>query len=164
MGEGAMASTRIALFGVIAALAISSAEAEPPAGRLIATWTLNVAKSTFTPGPGWRSQTRTYRLAPGGGVIVEWVGVGGHGEPMHVSFESNLDGKDYPMTGSDNYDALSEVRVDELTIRSEEKRGGKLAGIAIVKRSADGKVMTITDEGTNRKGEKFSQLLVFERR
>jgi len=48
-------------------------------------------------------------------------------------------------------------------IRSEEKRGGKVVGVAIVKRSADGKGMTITDEGTDRKGERFSQVLVFER-
>jgi hypothetical protein len=27
----------------------------------------------------------------------------------------------------------------------------------------DGKVLTITDEGTNRKGQKFSQVLVFDR-
>jgi hypothetical protein len=76
---------------------------------------------------------------------------------------SSLDGNDYPMTGSANYDTLSETRVDARTIRSEEKRDGKVVGVAMVRRSADGKVMTITDEGTDRKGEKFSQVLVFER-
>lgn len=34
----------------------------------------------------------------------------------------------------------------------------KVVGVAIVKHSADRKVMTITDEGTDRKGEKFSQV------
>jgi len=96
-------------------------------------------------------------------VIVDWVGVGGEGEPMHVRFESNLDGKDYAMNGSANYDTLNAVRVDALTVKSEEKRGGKVVGVAIRKLSPDGKVMTITDEGTNRKGQKFSQVLVFER-
>ncbi len=48
-------------------------------------------------------------------------------------------------------------------MKSEEKRDGKVVGIAIRKVSPDRKVMTITDEGTNRKGEKFSQVLVFER-
>ena len=76
---------------------------------------------------------------------------------MHVTFVSSLDGKDYPMTGSANTDTLSEVRVDDRTIRSEEKRGGKVVGVAIVKRSADGKVIIITDEGTDRKGEGFSR-------
>ena len=156
--------SHLRLFGSIwGALALSAAQAGPPDDPILSTWTLNVAKSTFTPGPGWRSQTRTYRAAPGGGVTVEWVGVGGQGEPMHVSFESRLDGKDYPMTGSANYDALNAVRLDPDTTKSEEKRAGKVVGVAIVKRSVDGKVMTITDEGTNRKGEKFSQVLVFEK-
>jgi hypothetical protein len=48
-------------------------------------------------------------------------------------------------------------------VKSEEKRDGKVVGIAIHKLSPDGKVMTITDEGANRKGERFSQVLVFER-
>jgi hypothetical protein len=150
---------------LIAFLAFAAAVAQPgpPTPSVVGTWVLNVAKSTFTPGPGWRSQTRTYKLAPGGGVIVDWVGVDGHGEPMHVSFESNLDGKDYPMNGSANYDTLNAVRVDALTVKSEEKRDGKVVGIAFRKLSPDGKVMTIKDDGTNRKGEKFSQVLVFER-
>jgi hypothetical protein len=60
-------------------------------------------------------------------------------------------------------------------VKSEEKRDGSLGGsfhpsqpnervgIAMRRVSSDGKVLTITDEGTNRKGEKFSQVLVFER-
>ena len=74
------------------------------------------------------------------------------GEPMHVTFVFSLDGKDYPMTGSANTDTLSEARLDARTIRSEEKRGGKVVGVAVVKRSADVEVMTITDEGANRRG------------
>jgi hypothetical protein len=160
-------SSRLGLFGCVAALALSlspsGAQAAPPAPSALGTWKLNVAKSSFKPGPGWRSQTRTYSLQPDGAVLIIWTGVGGHGEPMHVSFVSRLDGKDYPMTGSDNYDTLNGVAVDAFTVKSEEKRGGKIAGIAMRTISADGKVMTITDEGTNRKGEKFSQVLVFER-
>jgi hypothetical protein len=162
----------------IAALAMPAAQAAraaPPAVSALGTWKLNVAKSTFTPGPGWRSQTRTYTLEPGGGVLIRWDGVGARGEPMHVSFISRLDGKDYPMKGSDKYDTLNGVAVDAFTVKSEEKRGGSLggsfhpsqpnerAGIAMRTISADGKVMTITDEGTDRKGEKFSQMLVFDR-
>ena len=42
-------------------------------------------------------------------------------------------------------------------------RPNERVGIAMRKVSADGKVLTITDEGTNRKGEKFSWVLVFDR-
>ena len=154
---------RLGLLGSLAALALSAAQAAAPGNPIVGTWKLNVAKSTFTPGPGWRSQTRTYRATPGGGVSVEWIGVGASGEAMHVSFISRLDGKDYPMKGSANYDTLNAVVVDDHTVRSEEKRAGKVVGIAVRKVSADGKVLTITDEGTSRKGQKFSQVLVFDR-
>ena len=157
---------RLGLFGSLVALALTGAEAAPPAkpaNPIVGTWKLNVAKSTFIPGPGWRSQTRTYSAAPGGGVSVEWIGVGASGEAMHVRFISRLDGKDYPMKGSANYDTLNARPVDAFTVKSEEKRDGQIVGIAIRKVSPDGKVLTITDEGTNRKGEKFSQVLVFDR-
>jgi hypothetical protein len=38
-----------------------------------------------------------------------------------------------------------------------------VVGIAVRRVSADDKVLTIADVGTNRKGERFSQVLVFER-
>ena len=68
--------------------------------------------------------------------MIRCRGVGAAGEPMHVTFVSSLDGKDYPMTGSANTDTRSETRVDDRTIRSKEKRDGKVVGVAIVKRSA----------------------------
>jgi hypothetical protein len=152
---------RLGIFGAVAALALAGAQAAPPANPEVTTWKLNVAKSTFTPGPGWRSQMRTYRRTADG-VAVEWWGIGGEGEPMRVSFTVPYDGSDAPMVGSANYDTLNSVKIDALTVKSEEKRAGKVVGIAIRKLSPDGKVMTITDEGTNRKGEKFSQVLVFD--
>ena len=151
---------RLGLVGALAGLALVAAHPAP--NPIVGTWKLNTAKSTFTPGPGWRSQTRVYTAVPGG-VSVTWTGVGASGEPMHVHFISRPDGKDYPMAGSANYDTLNATPVDAFTVRSEEKRDGKVVGVAVRRVSADGKVLTITDEGTNRKGEKFSQVLVFER-
>ena len=167
---------RLGVFGCAAALALAvspaaaapAAAPEPAAASaaaanpIVGTWKLNVAKSTFPPGPGWRSQVRTYH-ATEGGASVSWTGVGASGDTMHVSYDYTYDGKDYPMVGSANYDTVNAVPVDARTVRSEEKRDGKVVGIAIRKVSADGKVLTITDEGTNRKGEKFSQVLVFDR-
>ena len=155
MGSG------LRLLGCLAGLALS-AQASPPANPIIGMWKLNVAKSRFDPGPGWRSQTRIYQRTPEG-ISISWSGVGARGEAMRVSYTIPFDGRDTPMVGSANYDTLNSIRIDALTVKSEEKRDGKVAGISIRKLSPDGKVMTITDKGTNRKGEKFSQLLVFER-
>ena len=116
-------------------------------------WKLNVAKSTFTPGPGWRSQTRIYRGDAGRGA-VSWTGVGAHGETMHVSYEYSYDGKDYPMVGSANYERERGAgrRLHREVGREARRQDRRLAMRRV---SADGKVLTITDEGTNRKGEKF---------
>lgn len=150
------------IFGCIAGLALSTAHATSSSDPVLGTWQLNVARSQFTPGPGWRSQIRIYRAIPEG-VAVTWTGIDAKGEKMRVRYTYAYDGRDYPMRGSASYDTLNAVRVDERTVRSEEKRDGKTVGIALRTVSPDGKVLTISDEGTNRKGQKFSQLLVFDR-
>ena len=123
--------SRLGLFGSLVALTLSAgqaaAQAVPAGNPIVGTWKLNVAKSTFTPGPGWQSQTRTYRATPGG-ASVSWTGVGAHGETMQVSYDYNYDGKDYPMVGSANYDTLNAIQVDAFTVKSEEKRDGKIVG------------------------------------
>jgi hypothetical protein len=148
--------------GFVFALALSVAHAAPADDPVLGTWKLNVARSKFTPGPGWRSQVRVYEAVPAG-VSVAWTGVDAGGETMRVSYTYNYDGLDYPMAGSASYDTLNAVRIDAWTVRSEEKRAGKTVGVAVRKVSPDGKVLTITDEGTNRSGQAFSQLLVFDR-
>ena len=149
-------------FACLFGLGFSAARAQSADDPVLGTWRLNVERSTFTPGPGWRSQLRTYRSVPEG-VSVTWSGVDAGGETMQVSYTYAYDGRDYPMVGSASYDTLNAVRIDALTVKSEEKRDGRIVGIAMRKVSADGKVLTITDEGINRKGETFSQVLVFDR-
>jgi len=152
----------ILVFGWLFASAMSVANAAPADNMVIGTWKLNVARSTFTPGPGWQSQVRVYQATPAG-VSVTWTGTDASGATMRVSYAYNYDGRDYPMVGSASYDTLNAVRVDARTVRSEEKRDGKVVGIAVRTVSPDGKVLTIADEGTNRKGKPFSQLLIFDR-
>ena len=152
----------LVLLGCIFGLASPAAHAASSDNLILGTWQLNVARSRFTPGPGWQSQIRVYRATPEG-VAVTWTGVDAKGGKMQVSYAYAYDGRDYPMLGSANYDTLNAVSMDDRTVRSEEKRDGKTVGIAVRTISPDGKVLTITDEGTNRKGQKFSQLLVFDR-
>jgi hypothetical protein len=152
----------IFVFGSIFGPALSVAHSTSPDDPVLGTWKLNVEKSKFVPGPGWQSQIRRYQIAAAG-IWVTWTGLDAKGEKMQVSYTYKYDGRDYPMAGSGSYDTLNAVRVDALTVRSEEKRKGKTVGIAMRTVSPDGKFLTITDEGTNRKGQAFSQVLVFDR-
>ena len=88
----------LSVFGSIFALALSTAQAASPDNPILGTWKLNVGKSKFTPGPGWKSQIRVYRAVPGG-VSVTWTGVDANGATMRVSYAYKYDGLDYPMTG-----------------------------------------------------------------
>ena len=78
------------------ALALALTAAPPPGDPVVGTWKLNVAKSKFTPGPGWQSQTRTYRRTPEG-ISVTWSGVGASGETMQVSYVFPLTARTTPM-------------------------------------------------------------------
>jgi hypothetical protein len=150
------------LFACLFGLASSTGQAQSADDPVLGIWRLNVERSRFTPGPGWRSQVRTYRATPEG-VSVSWSGVDAGGQTMRVSYTYAYDGRDYPMVGSASYDTLNAVRVDARTVRSEEKRGGVIVGVAVRSVSPDGRLLTITDEGTNRSGRPFSQVLVFDR-
>jgi hypothetical protein len=159
-----MVSSRflVFVFGALSGLALSVAHSTSLDDPVLGTWKLNVDKSKFMPGPAWQSQIRVYQTTPAG-VSVAWTGVGARGEKMQVRYTFKYDGRDYPMTGSGSYDTLNAVRIDARTVKSEEKRNGKTVGVAMRTISPDGKVLTITDEGTNRKGQAFSQVLVFDR-
>jgi hypothetical protein len=154
-------NSRVWILGIVLGLG-TVANSMPPDNPVLGTWKLNVERSKFVPGPGWKSQVRTYESTPEG-VSVAWAGLNANGEKMSVSYTYKYDGRDYPMVGSANYDTLNAEHVDARTSKSLEKRDGKTVGIAVVTVSPDGKVLTIKDDGTNRKGEKFSQVLVFDK-
>lgn len=143
----------------------------PPSGDLTAqagdpqagTWELSLAKSQYNPGPLPRSQTRTYEVA-GQQVRSVQKGIDAEGKPTLVQFTANYDGKDYPYSGSPEFDTVALTRVDNFTASFTQKRAGKVAltGTRVI--SQDGKTMTISGKGTNAKGQPLDIMLVFEKR
>jgi hypothetical protein len=72
-------------------------------------------------------------------------------------------GKDYPITGLPNYDAIALTRVDANTVKSTQKRAGKAVGTTTRTVSKDGKTMTLTSKGTSAKGTPYDDVLVFDK-
>lgn len=138
---------------------LATQAADPQAG----TWELNVARSKYSPGPPPRSQTRTYEVT-GQQVRSVQKGIDAEGKPTLVQFTANYDGKDYPYSGSPDYDTVALTRVDNSTASFTQKRGGNVAltGTRVI--SQDGKTMTISGKGTNAKGQPTDIMLVFEKR
>ena len=71
------------------------AQSDPQVG----VWKLNVAKSTYSPGPGPKSGTTTIEAA-GAGTKVVVDQVMADGSKRHYEFTTNYDGKDSPVTGN----------------------------------------------------------------
>jgi hypothetical protein len=127
------------------------------------TWALDVAKSTFTPGPAPKTGQATI-ISSGDSVKLIHEGVTAAGVTARWEYVANHDGKDYPMTGSPDADVVSLKRVSASSVESTYKKGGKVTLVNTRTVSADGKTMTVTVTGTNAQGQKVSNRLVYEKR
>jgi hypothetical protein len=139
-----------------------AAVAQAPAPGL-GTWTLNAAKSKFTPGPAPSSLTATFSAA-GQGVKAVIDGVGPDGTRVHWEYTANFDGKPYPVTGNPDGDMVVAKRIDANTIETAYTLKGKPTTVNTRVYSADGKTMTVTSTGLNAQGQKVNNLQVFERK
>ncbi len=145
--------------GAFLALSGTAIAADAP-DPVIGTWKLNTAKSTGPTLP--KSETRTY-AASSDGIVLTWKRVGADGKESSVSTTFKYDGKDYPVTGSPDFDALNAKRVDAHTIESTQKRMGKIVGTTKRTVSKDGKTLTLASKLTNATGEVTSTTLVYDR-
>jgi hypothetical protein len=158
----------ISLIGTVAVLMLGLvvfspesviAQADPHHG----TWVVNVAKSKYTPGPPPKEQTSVYSAA-GEGLKVSTKGTSADGKPTMTDFTANFDGKDHPVKGNPDWDAVSLKRVDSHTIEFTRKKAGKTVQTATSVVSKDGKTRTITSSGVNAQGQKINTVGVYERK
>jgi hypothetical protein len=155
------ASALLLVCGIVATSQKTVAQTDPSVG----TWVLNVAKSKYDPGPAPKSSTLTI-VAAGQGHKIEAKGVDAAGNPTGTQYTSNYDGKDVPvtLTGSQDYDAVALKRVDAQRIEGTRKKAGKVVQTYSRVISADGKTMTLTTSGTNAKGQKVNNVVVYEKK
>ena len=146
--------------GVLAAAVLATAQTKDP---FVGTWTLNVAKSKYDPGPAPKGGTTTYEAA-GKGYKVTVKAEPASGPALQWSYTTDLDGKDSPMAGNPNADAIAVKRVDANNLEAVAKKGGK--ELTNQKRvvSGDGKTMTITMTGMNAQGQKVNNVAVYEKK
>jgi hypothetical protein len=149
----------IALAAGAGGLRIAAAADTDP---VVGTWQLNSAKSTFMGGPALQSQTRTYSQA-GDKITLEIKTVGGDGKEVTTHTTYQLNGKDFPVTGSADYDSLSAKQVDSNTAHFILKKGGKAVGTTTRTVSADGKTLTAKQAVTTASGHKSESVLVFDK-
>jgi hypothetical protein len=128
-------SRSLGVFGVLVVAMSSAGLAQGPAPGM-GSWTLNVAKSKFSPGPAPKTATVTFSAA-GDGVKAVIDTVSTTDAKVHWEYTAAFDGKPHPVTG--NPDGTTRVV------------------------SADGKTMTVTSKGTNAQGQKVDNVQVYEK-
>lgn len=125
------------------------------------TWKLNDAKSNFNPSSA-KNTTVVYATA-GDSVKITVDGVDTAGKPTHNEWTGKFDGKDYAVTGDPASDMRSYVRVNDHTLTLTIKQAGKvtMTGEAVV--STDGMVRTLTINGMDTKGQKYTNIAVYNK-
>ena len=128
----------------------------------LGTWKLNVAKSTYSPGPAPENLTVVW-AAVGQGVKFSLEGVNAGGSKVALAYTANYDGTDVPFTGSATVDTVSLKRINATTVEETRKKGGKVVVTFTRVVSADGKSLTITGKGTNPQGQAFTNVELYEK-
>ena len=137
----------------LAVPATASAQSDP----FIGTWQLDVAKSSYKPGPAPKSVTLAIEAA-GKGMKVAVDGATADG-PIKWGYTAVPDGKDVPVTGNPSADAASVTQPSSHERVVVFKRAGKAALTSKAVVTKDGKMMTITQDGTDTKGQTVHNVL-----
>lgn len=154
---------RVMIILACGVLALAGPAIAQPKDPFVGTWTLNLAKSKYSPGPPPKSVTVTYEAA-GPGYKVSVKTEPASGQMQEWSYTTNLDGKDSPVTGSNpNADTIAVKRIDARTLETVSKKGGTATITGRIVLSADGKTRTNTQTGTGANGQKVNNVLVFEK-
>jgi hypothetical protein len=157
-----MKSLKTMLIGAAVLGLAGLAMAAGAADAVVGTWTLNIAKSTFDPGPGPKSQTRTY-TEDSDGINLTVNGVGADGSALSEQSTYKYDGRAYSVTGAPDFDALSLRRVNGSTVTAILMKNGKKVGVTMRTISGHGKTLTLSTKVTGADGKVYSTVLVFDK-
>lgn len=129
------------------------------------TWKLNLSKSKFEPGPAPKSLTRTI-VAQSEGAKYTFDGIAADGKPISYSFTVKYDGKDYPVSGTGMPSGADSIAIRLIGTNKAEaiqKKAGKELGKAEAEVSKDGKITTVTTNGTTVDGRKLHSESVYDK-
>ena len=147
------------ILGAFAGGALAESKSSPP---FVGTWKLNLAKSTYSPGPPPKSVVVKHESVKDGMTQVT-DGIDAEGKPFHTEYTAKFDGKEYPVTGGPPGDAIALKTIDAYTTEWTWRNGSRVVSTGRAVYSRDGKLRTLTYTGTNDKGEKVSNTAVFDR-
>ncbi len=148
--------------GLSLALPGAAAEKDP----FVGTWKMNVAKTTYDPGPVPRSSVDVNTITADGSVHSVQDLVAADGTKSRVEWTAKFDGKDYPVTGGTPGTTISITRPDPKdpgTVDWVWKVPGKSTSTGRTVYAKDGKTRVIDDKVVGVDGKTTVRHRVYER-
>ena len=131
---------------------------------LVGTWKQNLSISKYSPGPApIAPATLRFESVPGGGEKLSRAGTDGQGNPSSWGYTATYDGKPVLLAGSPYGNRVALKRMDARTTEITYTRDGTVTRTARRVISADGKTLTITASGTDENGQKYENVVVYEK-
>jgi hypothetical protein len=127
----------------------------------LGTWKLNEAKSKIA--AGMAKNSTVVNTADGDNMKVAIDGTDSKGQPYHSEWTGKFDGKDYALTGDPANDMRSYKVINDHTLSTVSKKGGKETISASIVVSADGKTRTVTASATDASGAKVTSTQVYDK-
>lgn len=151
----------VALAALLAACSTAQAQSPDP---WFGTWKVNLAKSTYKPGPK-PTVAGTLKMEPSAGGFKTTIdGSNPQGQPIHTETVGKFDGKDNPVIGAPVPNTTAAYkRINGRTFETLGKVGGKPTVTTRVVVSADGKTLTATQTGKNAQGENVDNVIVADK-
>lgn len=130
--------------------------------RVLGTWTLDVSKSRFSPGPTPASQVRTYE-AQGTGFKGTIQTTYADRKPTVIEYTASYDSLEYPVSGSSDYDTIRLTKIDSSTSAATLGHAGRVVATARRVIADDGRTMTITFHADELQGTRVHNVMVYRR-
>jgi hypothetical protein len=147
---------------LIVLLLQGAVSAQVPEGW-IGTWRLNVAKSTYDPGPSPYKRA-TYTIEPwNDGLKVTYEMVHPRGGWTHLEWAGKLDGRDYRVQGIDEVVTYAYRPVGDGSYEVAVKFDGRVTALSRITLSPDGRTMTTTTKGRGGRGQEVVTTTVYEK-
>ena len=155
----------IITLSLLAMLAAVSSPGQAQQDPLLGTWKQNLAKSQYDPSTrAPKIPTTVRRTAVGiNGYKQTTDGMNAQGAATHTEFTANWDGKDYPVTGSADYDSVSLKKIDAFTLITVNKRSGVVVRMLRTVVSKNGKTSTSAVIGYTMQGIAFHNVVVLDK-
>jgi hypothetical protein len=157
-----------AAFILAAALSAATSAFAADADIFVGKWTLDAAQSKAEAGAVPKSETRIYGVIEEGVLTLIVDGVGADGVPFAYGATGDITGKEYPVTDRGQGarilgDAISWKKIDARTVEMDIKKKGEIINATRHSVSADGRTLTVTENGIDADDKPIRAVTVYHR-